>query len=79
MVYGSTNFCFFATSHSTLILALKERRYSWAGGIGCCSVVGGGGDGCGGGGNDCCCGGGSRDISGSRVVVILIVGVHLLD
>ena len=58
-------------------MALKERRYNWAGGINCCSDVHGAGDGYGGGGDDCCCGGGGSD-TGGRVVVVIVI-VQLLD
>ena len=73
---------FFSPAYdNTFIWALKEPRYTWAGGIGCGSGGwdgGGGGCGCGG-GNDCCCCGGGSDTGGMDVVVIVIAGVQSLD
>ena len=71
---------FFPAYDNTFIWALKEPRYTWAGGIGCES--GGGDGGCGGGGgggDDCCCGGGGSDTGGMVVVVIVIAGAQSLD
>ena len=76
-LYCLTIFFIFAAYDNTFIWALKEPRYTWAGGI-CCGSGGGVGGG-GGGGDDCCCCGGGSDTGGMVVVVILIAGVQLLD
>ena len=73
-------FLIFSVFDNTFICALKEPRYTWAGGIGWGSGGGdGGGGGGGGGGDDCCCGGGGSDTGGMVVVVIVIAGVQSLD
>ena len=55
-LYCSTNFLFLQLMITHSFWALKEPRYTLAGGIGC---GGGGGVGCGGGDDCCCCSGGS--------------------